>query len=184
MLLPIFLYGNRVLRKIAKDIDKDYEELPQLIENMWETMYRSDGIGLAAPQVGKSIRLFLIDGNDLAEDFPELKDFKRVFINARIIERDGEKVTEAEGCLSLPGIREDVTRYDRIKIAYQDENFNSYEEVFEGFASRIVQHEYDHIEGKLFIDYLSPLRKRLIKSRLTAITQGKTEVDYKVRAPR
>lgn len=184
MILPVYVYGNPVLRKEAEEIGPDYENFAQLLEDMWETMYKSDGVGLAAPQVGLAIRLFVIDGNALSEDFPELKDFKRCFINAKIIERGEYKVSESEGCLSLPGIREDVSRPDRIRIQYQDENFLSHDEVLTGYVARIVQHEYDHIEGKLFIDYLSPLRKRLIKGKLNAITVGKVNVDYKIKLPK
>ncbi|TCO06837.1 peptide deformylase [Natronoflexus pectinivorans] len=184
MIYPVVVYGHPVLRKVAEEIDSDYEGLSQLIEDMWETMYKADGVGLAAPQIGIPIRLFVIDGNDLAEDFPELNGFKKVFINAEIVEFEGSKVNEAEGCLSLPGIREEVSRPGKIRIRYDDENFVEHDEVYEGFAARIIQHEYDHIEGKLFVDYLSPLRKRLIKRRLNAISEGKAETSYKIKLPR
>ncbi len=182
MIYPVVVYGHAVLRKLAEEIDRDFDDLPKFIENMWETMYYADGVGLAAPQVGVSVQLFVIDGKDLAEDHPELKNFKQVFINARIVEYDGSHTTtEYEGCLSLPGIREEVTRPSRIRIQYVDDNFQPHDEVYEGFAARIIQHEYDHTQGKLFIDHLGPLRKRLIKGKLNAIIFGKVDVDYKIK---
>ncbi|GAO28490.1 peptide deformylase [Geofilum rubicundum] len=184
MILPVYVYGHPVLRKVATEIGPDYENFSELHTNMWETMYHSDGVGLAAPQIGLPIRLFVIDGNGLAEDFPELKNFKHTFINAEIVERSPSKVMESEGCLSLPGIREEVSRPDRIRIKFLDEHFEPRDEVYEGFAARIVQHEYDHIEGKLFVDYLSPLRRRLIKGKLNAITVGKVDVDYRIKLPK
>jgi peptide deformylase len=156
MILPVVVYGHPVLRKVGEDIDRDFDNLPKFIEDMWETMYFADGVGLAAPQVGVPIRLFVIDGKDLAEDHPELKGFKQTFINAHVVAEDGPMVTDFEGCLSLPGIREEVTRPSRIRIQYLDEHFQPHDEIFEGFAARIIQHEYDHIEGKLFVDYLGP----------------------------
>jgi peptide deformylase len=184
MILPVYVYGHPVLRKVAAEIGPDYENFEELHNNMWETMYHSDGVGLAAPQIGLSIRLFVIDGNGLSDDFPELKAFKKTFINPEIVESSSSKVLESEGCLSLPGIREDVSRPDRIRIQFLDEHFEAHDEVFEGFAARIVQHEYDHIEGKLFVDYLSPLRRRLIKGKLNAITVGKVDVDYRIKLPK
>ena len=184
MIYPIVVYGNAVLRKLSKDIDPNYDNIQKIIENMWKTMYSSDGVGLAAPQIGLAIRLFVIDGKDMAEEFPELKNFKQTFINARIIERSDNMERDYEGCLSLPGIREEVSRPDRIRIQYVDADFKPHDEVYEGFAARIIQHEYDHIEGKLFIDHLSPLRKRLIKSKLNAITVGKVNIDYKIKLPK
>lgn len=184
MILPVVVYGHPVLRKVAEDIDRDYDNLSKFIEDMWETMYHADGVGLAAPQVGVPVRLFVIDGSDLANDHPELMGFKQTFINARIIEADGLPMTDYEGCLSLPGIREEVTRPSRIRIQYVDQNFQSRDEVYEGFAARIIQHEYDHIEGKLFVDYLGPLRKRLIKGKLNAITMGKVDVSYRIKVSR
>ena len=183
MVYPVAVYGHPVLRKVAKEITPDHEGLSEIIENMWETMYKSDGIGLAAPQVNKSIRLFVIDGTPLEEDFPELKDFKKVFINAKIIERTGEDDVNDEGCLSLPTIREDVKRPSQITIEYLDEDFNPVKETYTGFAARVVQHEYDHIEGILFIDHLSPLKKRLLKSKLNKITRGEVDVNYKILTP-
>ena len=183
MIYPVVVYGHPVLRKEAKEIDKDYENLSGIIENMWETMYKADGVGLAAPQVGLPVRLFVIDGAEISDDYPELRDFKKVFINARIIEADGEPVTQYEGCLSLPSIREEVTRPKRIRIVYCDENFETHDEVFDDQRARIIQHEYDHLEGKLFIDHLSPLRKRLIKGKLNSISHGKVDTDYRIKLP-
>jgi peptide deformylase len=183
MVYPVAVYGHPVLRKVAKDITPDHEGLSEIIENMWETMYRSDGIGLAAPQVNKSIRLFVIDATPLEEDFPELKDFKKVFINARIVERTGEQVMHDEGCLSLPTIREEVKRPEQITIEYLNEDFEPVTETYTGFAARVVQHEYDHIEGILFIDHLSALKKRLLKSKLTKISMGDVDVDYRILTP-
>jgi peptide deformylase len=183
MVYPVAVYGHPVLRKVAKNITPDHEGLSEIIENMWETMYRSDGIGLAAPQVNKSIRLFVIDATPLEEDFPELKDFKKVFINARIVERTGEQVMHDEGCLSLPTIREEVKRPEQITIEYLNEDFEPVTETYTGFAARVVQHEYDHIEGILFIDHLSALKKRLLKSKLTKISMGDVDVDYRILTP-
>ncbi len=183
MKYPITIYGDQLLRKKAKEIDKDNPKLKEIIENMWETMYYSDGVGLAAPQVGMSIRLFLIDASSGADEEPELKGFKKVFINAEIHETAGEEWVMNEGCLSLPEIREDVTRKDEVRIRYFDENFVQHEETFKGFAGRVIQHEYDHLEGVLFIDYLSPLRKRLLKSKLNAIASGKVHPHYRIKIP-
>ncbi|MFW5831892.1 MAG: peptide deformylase [Prolixibacteraceae bacterium] len=183
MKYPITVYGDPLLRKKAKPVDKNDEELKEIIENMWETMYYSDGIGLAAPQVGKSIRIFMIDATSGADEEPELKDFKKVFINPEIIETSGDKWVMNEGCLSLPEIREDVTRPDKVRIKYLDENFEEHEEEFEGFAGRIIQHEYDHLEGVLFVDYLSPLRKRLLKGKLNNIARGKVTPHYRIKVP-
>jgi peptide deformylase len=183
MVYPVAVYGHPVLRKTAKEISPDHDGLSEIIENMWETMYRSDGIGLAAPQVNKSIRLFVIDATPLEEDFPELKDFKKVFINARIVERTGEQVMHDEGCLSLPTIREEVKRPEQITIEYLNEDFEPVTETYTGFAARVVQHEYDHIEGILFIDHLGPLKKRLLKSKLNKISKGEVDVDYKILTP-
>ena len=181
MIYPVVIYGSPVLRKVAKEIDKEYPELDKFIEDMWETMYQSDGLGLAAPQVGKSIRLFVIDGAPLEEDNPDLKDFKKVFINAEIVEKDGDNITVNEGCLSIPLLREDVVRPSKIRMEYYDENFNFYDEWFEGMAARVIQHEYDHTEGILFTDKVAPIKKRLLKGKLQAITKGKFKVDYKVK---
>jgi len=181
MILPVVVYGHPVLRKVADEIDEDYEGLKELIDNMWQTMYKSEGVGLAAPQIGKSIRLIVIDAEPLAEDFPECAGFKRVLINPIITEFGEEECTESEGCLSLPGIREDVKRPTKIKLEYENENFELVEEVLEGFAARVVQHEYDHVEGKLFVDHLSPLKKRFLKGKLASISKGKVDVSYKIK---
>lgn len=181
MILPVTVYGNPVLRKVAADITPELNGLQDLIKNMFETMYFAEGIGLAAPQVGRPIRLFMMDLSPLAEEFPEYKDFKKVFINAQITERSGSEVVDEEGCLSLPGLRENVQRLDKIRITYQDENFNNYDEEYEGWAARVIQHEYDHIDGKLFIDYISPLRRRLLKGKLLGISKGKVDTKYRIR---
>lgn len=180
MILPVTVYGNPVLRKKAVEIDKSYEGLEQLIDNMWETMYKADGVGLAAPQINKSIRLIVIDASPFGEDDESLKDFKKVLINPEIIEFWGDEESFNEGCLSLPTIREDVDRPTSIKIRYQDEDFNTHEEEMDGVKARIVQHEYDHLEGKLFIDHISPLRRRLLNGKLNAIAKGKTVPEYRV----
>eukprot|EP01155_Anaeramoeba_flamelloides_P001863 Anaeramoba_flamelloidesa1056433_6.p1 GENE.a1056433_6~~a1056433_6.p1 ORF type:complete len:158 (-),score=21.59 a1056433_6:29-502(-) len=153
MILPVVVYGHPVLRKVAEEIDEDYEGLKELIDNMWQTMYKSDGVGLAAPQIGKSIRLIVIDADPLGEEFPECKGWKKVLINPIITEFGTEECNESEGCLSLPGIREDVKRPTKIKVEYENENFELVEEELDGFIARVVQHEYDHLEGKLFVDH-------------------------------
>ncbi len=178
------IYGSPVLRKVAENIDKNYPGLNEFIADMWETMYQSDGLGLAAPQVGKSIRLFVIDGAPLEEDEPELKGFKKVFINAKIIESESEFVSQNEGCLSIPNLREEVSRPAKIRIEYYDELFNHYDEWYGGMAARVIQHEYDHTQGILFTDKVSPIKKRLLKGKLTAISKGKFSVDYKYRLPK
>ncbi len=183
MKYPVTVYGDPLLRKKSRAIDKDYENLGEIIENMWETMYYSDGVGLAAPQVGMSIRMFIIDASSGADEEPELEGFKKVFINPEILEITGEEWVMNEGCLSLPEIREDVLRPDVVRIKYFDANFVEHNEVYKGYAGRIIQHEYDHLEGKLFIDYLSPLRKRLLKSKLNNIIQGKVQPHYRIKAP-
>ena len=183
MILPIYTYGQPVLRKIAQDIPLDYEGLPELIQNMFETMAESDGIGLAAPQIGKDIRVVVIDLDVLAEDFPEYKGFHKAFINAHIIEKDEEN-TEAmeEGCLSLPGIHENVTRIEKIHLKWQDENFQVHEQDIEGYLARVVQHECDHLDGKVFIDHISSIRKQLINNKLKKIVDGKIRCTYRTRA--
>ena len=184
MKLPIIAYGDPVLKRKAVDIDQDYPDLEQLIANMFETMYAAHGVGIAAPQVGLSIRLFVIDASPFAEDdAPELKDFKKVFINAQIEEEEGEKWDFNEGCLSIPDIREDVSRHATIHIRYRDEHWVEHEETYSGLAARVIQHEYDHIEGKLFTDKLSVLRKAMLKSKLDAIAKGHVKVDYKMKFP-
>lgn len=172
MKYPVYVYGSSVLRKGSVEIKKDYPNIEKLIADMFETMYASEGIGLAAPQIGKDARIFVIDISALAEDEPELENFKYTFINANIYERYGEEDYFEEGCLSVPGIREDVVRPTIIKMRYLDENFVEHDKTFTGFAARVIQHEYDHLDGKLFVDHLSPLRKRLIKSKLEKIAKG------------
>jgi peptide deformylase len=190
MILPIVAYGDPILRKVAVDIQADYPELEKLIANMKQTMYNASGVGLAAPQIGKAIRLFIIDASPFAEDEElsekdriTLKTFNKVFINAQIIEEEGEEWVFNEGCLSIPDVREDVLRQPIVKIEYQDENFNKFTETLEGLAARVFQHEYDHIEGVLFTDKLSTLKKRIIKKKLENISKGKIAADYRMRFP-
>lgn len=190
MILPIVAYGDPVLRKKAEPITKDYPNLVALLENMKETMYGAYGVGLAAPQIGLPIRIFLVDTSPFAEDDDftekeqeELKNFKRTFINAKILEEEGDEWAFNEGCLSIPDVREDVFRQPKIKIQYQDENFKTHTEEFDGLIARVIQHEYDHIEGILFTDKLSSLKKRLIKGKLSNISKGKINVDYRMRFP-
>lgn len=190
MILPVVAYGDPVLRKMGKEIDADYPNLDELISNMFETMYNAQGVGLAAPQIGLPIRLFIIDATPFADDEELdadeqaiLKDFKKVFINAKIVEETGEPWSFNEGCLSIPDIREDVSRKEKVLLEYYDENFERHEEEFSGLAARVIQHEYDHIDGVLFTDKLSSLRKRLLKGKLANISKGKVRVDYKMRFP-
>lgn len=190
MILPIVAYGDAVLKKEAKEIDKEYPKLDALIENMYETMYGAFGVGLAAPQVGLAIRLFLVDTSPFADDEDlsekereQIKNFKKTFINAEILEEEGDEWAFNEGCLSIPEVREDVFRQPKIKIQYQDENFETYVEEYEGLIARVIQHEYDHIEGVLFTDKLSSFKRRLIKGKLTNISKGNIKVDYKMRFP-
>jgi peptide deformylase len=182
MILPIIAYGDPVLKKVAADISADYPKLDTLISNMYETMYNAHGVGLAAPQIGLSIRLFIVDGAPFEEE--EVLNFKKVFINPVITQETGELWTFNEGCLSIPEVREDIVRHKTLHLRYYDQDFNFHEDVvFSGLAARIIQHEYDHIEGKLFTDHLSGLRKRLLKKRLTDISKGKIDVSYKMRYP-
>lgn len=183
MIYPIVVFGHPILRKVAEEIDKDYPNLQQLISDMFETMYYSDGLGLAAPQIGKSIRLFVIDGKPVEEDDPEFANFKKAFINAHITERSADLVPMSEGCLSIPNLREEVLRESRIRINYYDENWTYHDEVYEGYKARVVQHEYDHLDGILFVDKLNPLRRRLLKGKLMAISKGKFDADYKTILP-
>lgn len=194
MILPIVAYGDPVLKKEAEEIDKQYSGLNQLIEDMFETMYAASGVGLAAPQIGKSIRLFVVDGSPFAEDDEEdnetpdpkakgMEHFKKVFINPVIEEEEGEEWAFNEGCLSIPKIREEVFRKEKVIISYYDENFEFHKETFDGYAARIIQHEYDHIEGVLFTDHLSPLKRRLLTKRLQNISKGVVDVDYKMKFP-
>lgn len=184
MIYPIVVYGDPVLRKKAVDIKSDHHNLPELIESMFETMYYCQGVGLAAPQIGMSIRLFVIDTTPFAEDDPEAEGFKKVFINAHVVEEDGDKWKFNEGCLSIPGIREDVERKESITLRYMDENYVEHVEEFFGMIARVIQHEYDHIDGVLFTDKLSPLRKRLLKGKLTDISKGITDAEYKIKVYR
>jgi peptide deformylase len=181
MVYPIVVYGSPILRKKALGIKKDFKGLSTLIADMFETMYKSDGMGLAAPQIGKSLRLIVIDATSMAEDDPSMKDFKKAFINPQIIEEEGEPWIFNEGCLSLPKIREDVLRKPRIRIQYYDENWLHHDETFDGVKARILQHEYDHLDGILFIDRISPLRKKLLQGRLNNITKCKVDVEYKIK---
>jgi len=190
MILPIVAYGDAVLRKKAEDISEDYPKLSELIATMYETMYDAYGVGLAAPQIGLPIRLFVIDTNPFSEDDElseseqkQLESFKRTFINAKILEETGNEWAFNEGCLSIPDVREDVFRKPKVKIQYQDEQFKTHVEEFDGLIARVIQHEYDHIEGILFTDKLSALKKRLIKARLSNISKGNIRVDYKMRFP-
>ncbi len=179
--LLIVGYGHPVLRKRAEEIKADYPGLKQIIADMFATMYASEGVGLAAPQVNLPIRLFVVDGKPLANDDPQMATFRRVFINARMLEESGEEWAFEEGCLSIPGIREEVIRKPRITLQFFDEYFNEHTETFSGLAARIIQHEYDHIEGILFIDRLSPLKRRLLKGKLTDIIKGRVEVKYRMK---
>ncbi|NOU19688.1 MAG: peptide deformylase [Bacteroidales bacterium] len=179
MIRPVYIYGSPILRKVAVNIDSTYPDLKQIIEDMFETMHHSDGIGLAAPQIGLSIRLIVIDASPLEEDEATMKDFKKVLINAKIIERFGEKKLYKEGCLSIPNLREEVEREESIRIQYLDENFIPHDEVFDGIPARIAQHEYDHLEGMLFPDRISALRRKLLTGKLMSISKGKFDVDYK-----
>ncbi len=188
MILPIVAYGDPVLKRVADNITKDHEALAELIDHMYETMYAAQGVGLAAPQIGQSIRLFIVDASPFGDDEedPEaqkVKDFKEVFINAEILDCSGDKWPFAEGCLSIPNIREEVEREQKVRIRYYDRNWNLQEKEFDGYAARIVQHEYDHIEGILFIEHLKPLKKRMLKRKLEEITRGEIEVKYRMRFP-
>ena len=191
MILPILAYGDPVLRKKGKEIDESYPDLDILLENMFETMYNSLGIGLAAPQIGIPIRLFIVDASPFEDDEilseeerKYLSTFKQIFINAKIIDEYDDEWAFNEGCLSIPDIREDVFRKAKIKIEFQDENFEKHIKEFQGIAARIIQHEYDHIEGVLFTDKLSPIKRRLLKGKLENISKGKIEVDYRMRFPK
>jgi peptide deformylase len=192
MVLPVVAYGHPVLRKVCEDITPDYPDLKKLIADMWETMYHTNGVGIAAPQVNKPIRVFVIDTEQIVEgfdeqdkrDYPNEKPVKQVFINAHKIEETGKPWAYNEGCLSIPKVREDITRPAKVKLRYMDEDFNEHEAEFDGITARVILHEYDHIEGKLFIDYLPSLKKRLIKKKLEDITAGKVRVDYRMLLPK
>lgn len=183
MILPIYLYGHPVLRKKSTPIDKDYPDLKKLVEDMFETMYNSEGVGLAAPQIGKSINLIVIDGDVLADKFPECKNLKLTLINPELeIFEDEEPVSREEGCLSLPGLSENVKRFEHVKLKWMDEDFNYHEQEFSGFASRIIQHEFDHLLGEVYTDHISPIRKQLIKSKLNNISKGNVNCEYKIKS--
>ena len=181
MVLPIYLYGQPVLHKVAEDITPDYPELGSLIENMFETMHKAEGIGLAAPQIGLAIRLVVVDLDVLSEDYPEFKDFSRVYINAHIIETSEEVEAMEEGCLSLPGIHEKVTRPSRIHVKYLDENFVEHDEWVEGFLARVMQHEFDHLEGKVFADRISMMHRQMNKGKLANLAKGNVACGYKTK---
>ena len=191
MILPVVAYGDPVLKKEAEEITKDYPDLQKLIADMFETMYEAAGVGLAAPQIGKSIRLFVVDGSPFAEEEDEeedpravgIEDFKQVFINPIIEEEFGEELSFKEGCLSIPKVREEVYRKEKVRITYYDENWNFKDEIFDGYAARIIQHEYDHIEGVLFTDHLSAIKKKLISKKLQNISKGEVSVDYRMKFP-
>jgi peptide deformylase len=188
MILPIVAYGSEVLRKVAKEINADYPELNKLIADMWETMYASSGVGLAAPQINRDIRLFIIDSEQIFTQmneeetlgYTDAPGYKKVFINAKIISLDGQQWAYNEGCLSIPRIRDDVYRHESVTLQYMDEQFQSHTDTFHGITARVILHEYDHIEGKLFIDYMKPLKKKLISGKLADISKGKISVDYKM----
>lgn len=184
MVYPIVAYGDPVLRKKAEEIDETYPELDTFIQNMFDTMYASHGVGLAAPQVGKAIRVFVVDAEAFADEEPYLENFKKVFINPIIIEEKGTKWAFNEGCLSIPKIREDIMRHPEIVIEYYDENWVLHEDTFGGMAARIIQHEYDHLEGILFIDHINPMRKKMLAGKLKDISAGRINVDYRMRFPK
>ena len=192
MILPIVAYGAPILRSVAKDITPDHPDLKTLLENMWETMYYSQGVGLAAPQVNKNVRIFVVDTEQVFErmddeektEYNDGPGIKRVFINAHTQSLQGDEWTYNEGCLSIPKIREDILRPQEITLSYVDENFEPHTETFSGLTARVIQHEYDHIDGKLFIDYLKPLRRKLLKAKLDDISKGKVSVDYKMSFPK
>jgi len=184
MILPVYVYGSPVLRKVAREVEEGEEGLEEFLKKLWKTMYHSDGIGLAAPQVGKSIRIFVIDGTPMEEEDPSVKDFKKTFINPTIVERTGDDKVFEEGCLSIPNIREQIVRPEKVRIQFYDREFNFHDETHEGIAARIIQHEYDHLEGVLFTDRTAPLKKRMLRNKLNAIAKGKFQVKYKVKVPK
>jgi peptide deformylase len=181
MILPIYLYGHPILRKVTKDIPLDYPDLNTLLDNMFETLYESEGIGLAGPQIGLEDRILVIDLSPLAEQDPSFKDFKRVFINAHIIERDGPEESVEEGCLSIPDVHEKVPRQHRIRIQYLDEKLQPHDEVFEGYKARVIQHEYDHLEGIMFVDRITGIRRQMVRSKLNKIMKGYVNCSYKIK---
>ncbi len=181
MILPIYLYGHPVLRKKSVDVEPEYPELKELIANMFETMYKAEGIGLAAPQIGRNINLFIIDASPLAKDDPELKDFKRIFINPKVTFNTDDKISVEEGCLSIPDIHETVNRPSDLTIDYLNENFEPVSERLTGYKAIVLQHEYDHINGIVFVDKISPLRRRMLQNRLNSISKGKVSTSYRVK---
>lgn len=181
MIYPVTVFGDPVLRKKAEPITPEFPDLKGFIQNMFDTMYNSDGVGLAAPQVGQAIRIFILDSIDHEDD--DLVGIKKAFVNPEILEKSGDEWLMNEGCLSLPEIREDVMRPESIRIKYLDEDLNEHEETYHGFTSRVIQHEYDHLEGIMFVDYLNPLKKRILKSKLTAISKGKVIPKYRIKVP-
>ncbi|MBN8687773.1 MAG: peptide deformylase [Chitinophagales bacterium] len=191
MILPIVAYGHPVLRKMATDIDESYPQLDKLIEDMWETMYASSGVGLAAPQINRDIRLFVVDTEqmfagmnaDEQKEYPDAPGLRSVFINAHILDLDGDEWAYNEGCLSIPRIREDIYRHETVTLEYMDEHFQAHTTTFSGLTARVILHEYDHIDGKLFIDHISTLKRKLMKGKLSDITKGKVKVDYKMMFP-
>ena len=182
MILPIYTYGQPVLRKEAEDIDPSYPELKELVQSMFETNERADGVGLAAPQIGLPIRVVIVDLRPLADDMPEYADFKRAYINGYIVEEDGETILMDEGCLSLPGIHEKVPRAEKVRIQYVDEDFVEHDEWVDGFLARVIQHEFDHLDGKVFTDRISPLRRQMNKAKFNALLSGKVRCEYKIKA--
>lgn len=187
MILPIVAYGAAILRKVSEPIEADYPNLSKLIDDMWETMYESNGVGLAAPQINKNIRLFVMDSAQIFESreeedetYVDAPGFKKVFINAQVLSTGGVDWIYNEGCLSIPKIREDVLRPAEVTLSYMDENFVAHTETFNGISARVILHEYDHIQGKLFIDYLKPLRRKILQGKLNDISKGKVRVDYKM----
>lgn len=183
MILPVVAYGHPVLKKVAEEIPRDYPDLQQFLADLWETMYVSDGVGLAAPQVNRSVRIFVIDASPFFEKYPETEHFKKAFINARIYKEEGDEFSFNEGCLSFPGLREDIFRKPVIHIRYIDENFIEHDERYDGVIARIIQHEYDHIEGIVFVDRIPTLKKMLLKRRLNDISKGNVEVSYRMLFP-
>jgi peptide deformylase len=181
MIYPIVVYGSPILRQVAKEINADYPNLKSLVSDMFDTMYKSDGMGLAAPQIGKSVRIFVVDATSLAEEDPDLKDFKKAFFNPKLELLGEETIVMNEGCLSLPKLREDVNRHNKVRIKYYDENWNYFEEEYEGLKARVIQHEYDHLDGIMFIDRINPLRKKLLKGKLNDISKCKVDVPYKIK---
>jgi peptide deformylase len=184
MIYPITVYGDPILRKKTEDIPQTYEGLKKLAEDMFETMHNADGVGIAAPQIGLSLRIFVVDLSAMEEEYPELKDFRKAFVNPHIVLREGEEELMNEGCLSIPGIREDVPREEHIRIRYFDLDWNEHDETYTGWPARVLQHEYDHLDGILFIDHCSPFKRRLLKSKLTDITKGKVSTSYKIKLPK